>query len=237
MALIDKTRNTLNSLFQKGNRGLPTVDEFNDGFKYVQNKIIREAFDFINNIKNNAKIGRVVKVDYDKERFYRDVVRKIQAKEVLTYNATTETFDLPSDYSLMDYLTYTGGDRPTEIDEVSYMESFVLSDPDVASDEYYPVCFLGATDVEVIPTSITDNVKMYYYRQAKYPKWTYQVVDGKPLFDPDKDDFQDFELPDSIFDEIIRECALYFGIQMQIPNVAQAMENEENKSEQMKRTN
>ncbi len=232
MAIIDKAKNTLNSLFQKMNRGLPTPDEYNDAAKYVQNKIIREAFDFLNNIKNNSKIGRVVKVDFDKERFYKDVLRKLLSNKTLIYNVATSNFDLPPDYSLMQNLFY----NDAEIEEVSYNERFILTNDEVAVDEIYPVCFLGSVDLEVIPDTILADVKMYYYREAKYPKWTYNKVSNKAVFDENKSDFQDFELPDNIFDEIIREMAIYFSLQFQIPNIAIAMSKEEEKSESFKRS-
>jgi hypothetical protein len=238
MALIDKTYNTLKTLYQKMNKGFITPDEFNDACKYVQNKIHREAFEFLNNIKNNANIGRISKNDGDKERMYKDAVRLLVKEATLTYNGTSEAFDLPEDYSLMVGLTYEGGEGGiTEVEEMSYSEKFILSNPEVGVDEVYPICFMRSIDVEIIPETITSNVKMSYYREAKYPKWTYNKVDGKPVFDGDKSDFQDFELPDNLFDEILREMAIYLGVQMHQPNVTQVMSQEEDKSEQFKRLN
>ena len=233
MALIEKVRNTINSLLQKRDRGAISVDEFNDASKYVQGKLVRESFDFLNNIKNNAKIGRVVKVDYDKERFYKDVVRKLISTEVLTYNGTTENFELPSDYSLLEGLYYDGN----EVEEVSNSERAILSMPEIEPDEVYPVCFMGSVDIEIIPSSIISGVTMYYYKQANDPKWTYNVVNNKPVFDEDKSDFVDFVLPDSIFDEIIRELSIYVGIETRQPDITQVMAKEETQSEQLKRTN
>lgn len=231
MALIDKVKNTLESLFQKMNRGMFTPDEYNDAVKFVQNKIIREALDFLNHIRNQEKIGRVVKIDYDKQRFYREVTRRLLSEGDLAYNGTTERFEIPEDYSFMQAIFF----EEKEIEEVSYNERFILNNPLVASDEEFPVCFMGSDDIEVIPDSITSDVKMYYYRDAKDPKWTYQTISGKAVFDADAEDYQDFELPEAIFDEIVRECASWFGVQVKQPDIAKVSEKSETSSEQLKR--
>ena len=231
MALIDKAYNTLKNLYQKHDRGFFSPDEYNDGCKYVENKLIRESFNFLNNIKNNAKIGRVQKVDYDKERFYRDIVRKLLKSQTLTYDSINEVFELPEDYSLCQSIYY-GND---EIDDLSHEDRFILNIPEVAVDETFPVYFMNSDSVEVLPESIVDSVKMYYYRIPTSPKWTYNVVSGKPVFDADKEDFQDFNLPDSIFDEIIVELAEYFGIQLRQPDATQYMSQKKSEGEQLKR--
>ena len=233
MALINKAYNALKNVFQKHNRNFITPDEYIDGCKYVQNKAIRQSFDFLNNIKNNSKVGRVVKVDYDKERFYKDVVRKLLSSETLTYNAVSETFELPSDYSLCQSIYYSGN----EVEEISNDERFISNLPEIAVDDVYPIYLIGSTDIEIIPDTIISGVKMYYYRQPNDPKWTYVEVSGKPVFDADQVDFQDFELPDSIYDEIIRELALYFALELKQPDVYSAMDKKENESEQIKRSN
>lgn len=233
MALINKARNVLNNLFQKHDRNLLTPDEFTDSCKYVQGKMVREGFDFLNNIKNNARIGRVGKNDYDKERYYKNVIRGLISTSTLTYNTTTDTFDLPEDYSLASSIYFSGN----EVEEASQDERFIMNIDEIGVDETYPVYFMGSTDIEIVPDSITSGVKMYYYRLPKDPKWTYNVVGGKAVFDGDKSDFQDLELPEDMFDEIIRELAIYWGLQLKQPDVAQFMGRAENENEQLKRAN
>lgn len=232
MSLINDTYNTLRNLFQKHDRGFLSVDEFNDGARYVQSKIIREAYDFLNNIKNQKKIGRVGKIDYDKETYYKEVVRQLLAPGTsLTYDPSSETFDFPTDYSFMQALYYS----VYEINEISNDLRMVLMHPDTAPTEIYPFYLLHSDNIEIIPDSITKNVTMYYYRNAKDPKYTYEEIGGKVIFNESAPDFQDFDIPRSIFDLIIVEMALYFGIQLKMADVAQIMDKEDSKNEQLKR--
>lgn len=233
MALVNEAYNTLKNLFQKHDRGFVTPDEFNDACQYVERKMIRESFDFINNIKNNAKIGRVVKVDYDKERFYREITRRLLTFETLSYNSSTGFFELPADYSLCQSIYY--GDA--EVEEASMDERMINNIAEIAVDEEFPVFFMNSDSVEILPEDITSGVKMYYYKNPTAPKWTYNKVSGKPVFDPDKSDFQDFNLPENVFDEIIVELAKYFSIQIKQPDVSQAMQVEDDKNQQKKRSN
>ena len=233
MSLINDTYNTLRNLFQKHDRGFVSVDEFNDGARYVQSKIIRESYDFLNNIKNNKKVGRAGKIDYDKQTYYKEIVRQLLAPaSSLTYNPTTETFEFPEDYSFMQALYYS----VYEINEISNDLRIVLRNPDTAPTEIYPFYLLHADNIEIIPDTITSKVTMYYYRNAKNPKYTYEVIGGKTIFNEASPDFQEFDIPESIFDFIIVEMALYFGIQLKMTDVAQIMEKEDSKNEQLKRS-
>lgn len=233
MSLINDTYNTLRNLFQKHDRGFISVDEFNDGARYVQSKIIREAFDFLNNIKNNKKVGRAGKIDYDKQVYYKDIVRKLLAPATsLTYNTSSETFNFPEDYSFIQAMYYNN----YEVNEISNDLRMVLRHPDTAPTEIYPFYLLHSDNVEIIPDTITRNVVMYYYKTAKDPKYTYQVQSGKTIFDEYASDYQDFEIPRAIFDMVVMEMALYFGIQLKMTDVAQIMEKETSTTEQLKRS-
>ena len=228
MYLINDLLESLRSFFQKHNRGFITGEEYNRAINFVQSQIIREAFNGLNIIKNKKKIGRVNSNDCDKEKFYKEVIRPFLANQELVYNG--DGFDYPDDYSLCESIFYN--DR--EVEQLNDNERMFIHLEETLPTENYPVYLDHSNEIEVLPDTIEDSVVMYYYRQPKTPKWTYTVVSGEALFNPSAPDFQDVELPYSIFDEILRKLELYFSGQLKQPDVAQSRQYEENRSEQLK---
>lgn len=231
MSLINDIYVELQNLFQKHGRGFLSADELNGGAQYVESKIIREAFNFINNIRNNEKIGRINKRNFDKEKFYNEVVRALLSSSTLSYNSTTERFAFPDDYSFLQALYY----NDSEIEEIPSDERIVLVNYSTMPSLTYPLSIFHGTDIEILPDDIVSGVKMYYYREAKKPRWTYTIQNNQALFHEDANDYQDFELPRSIFDEIMVEMGLYFSLEIKQPDLAQAFNNEDKKSESLKR--
>jgi hypothetical protein len=228
MYLINDLFDGLKSFFRKHNRGMVTPTEFNDAINYVQRKKIRESFNGLNIIKNKKKIGRVSSNDFDKEKYYKEIVRKLNKNSTLTYNGTD--FDYPTDYSLCEAIYYN--DR--EISELDDSNRIFLYHEDTIPTENYPVYLEHSDSIEVLPDTIEDSVVMYYYREPEKPNWTYEVVSGEALFDSSAVDFQDLELPYAIFDELLVELELYFSGQLKQPDVAQMMQHEVQKNEQLK---
>lgn len=232
MSLINDIYVELKNLFQKHGRGFLTPDEFSGGAQYVQSKIVREAFDFIDSLKNKSKIGRINKGDYDRLKYYKEVVRGLLADpNTLTYNSTTERFEFPDDYSFTQALYYDN----KEVDEIPRDDRIILNNYATSPTEYYPISIYHSVDIEVLPDTIISGVVLYYYREALSPLWTYNIVNSQPLFNQDLSDYQDFELPSSIFDEILVEMAKYFGIELRNPEMAQAFNSEDKRNESLKR--
>lgn len=228
MYLINDIFEALRSYYRKHNRGMVSPDEFNRGAQYVQNKIIRESFNFLDVIKNKKKMGRVNKNDFDKEKLYLEIIRPLRSNEDLTYNGTG--FDYPDDYSFCDTIFY----NTREVEELSEQERMFMYVPEALPTENYPVYLEHGTYLEVLPESIESSVKMYYYREQETPQWTYEPFSDSYMFNPSANDFQDFELPRIIFDEILRELILYFSGELKQPDISQLMQSEENKAEQLK---
>jgi hypothetical protein len=194
---------------------------------YVQTKLHREALDYLDSIKNRQKIGRAGKVDYDKLKFSNEIVRLLNANTTLSFS--DPYFDFPSDYMLCQEVFFGS----VAIDEIQASEKRVLNS--LEPSELYPVYLEHSTGVEVIPDTIETDVTMYYYKNVEDPKWTYTEVSGNPLFNEDASDFVDFSLPESIFDEIVVELALYFGIQLKQPDITQVFTRVDGQNEQLKR--
>jgi hypothetical protein len=208
-----------------------TPDEFNDACKYVQNKIVRETLDYEDNIKYYRRIRRTGKANEDKIKFYKEVRRVLLKDGKLKYNYGSTGFDYPDDYNYLQALFF----KDEELEEITNNDRMVISHPEISPSEIFPLYVLHSDYIEVIPDSITRDVYIYYYRQLKDPKFTYKKVSGSILFNESATDYQDFEIPDSIYDLIFVELSFYFGIQLKMPDVTQAMNSEDKKNEINKR--
>ena len=222
--LIDDAYNTLKTLFQKHNRGFLSPDEFNNVARYVQAKIIRESFNYINIIKSKKKIGRVSKNDFDKEKYYKEVVRRLRKRSLLTYSDPYFTY--PTDYSFTEEIFYDG----VKVEEIGMQERVILTQPEVYPSELYPLYFDTADGAEILPDTIDSLVTLYYYRDPVEPNWTHQ----SKIFDAEDALFQDFELPEAVFDVIIMEMAQYLGIELKQPDIVQVFTRDIAESEQLK---
>jgi hypothetical protein len=231
MSLINRTYNAIKNLFQKQNRGMVTPDEFNDACKYVQNKIVRETLDFENYLKLNRRVGRGGRIDIDKIKFYKEVRRRLLESRSASFNRGLKGFEYPDDYSFLQALFY----KDVEVEEVSNNERSILNIEEIGTSEIFPVYIMHADSIEIIPDTIIRNLEIYYYRNTKDPKYTYNIVSDKLVFNEYASDYQDFDLPDNVYDFIIVELAFYFGIQLKMPDVVQAIDAEDKENEQIKR--
>jgi len=67
--------------------------------------------------------------------------------------------------------------------------------------ECAPICAKVGENLKVSP--ITDEVQLHYIRKPRIAKWTFQEVNGKPMFDETRSDFQDVDMPDSFSDALV----------------------------------
>ena len=63
-------------------------------------------------------------------------------------------------------------------------------------------CSKVGGSLKVLPTD-TGDISIHYLRRPKTPKWTFQDDDGKAMFDPTANDFQDIDAPQSSYDELV----------------------------------
>ena len=78
--------------------------------------------------------------------------------------------------------------------------------------------------ITISPSSIITSVTCRYVRVPAAPKWTYTVVSSAELFDNTLSDFQDFELHESEFSNIVIRMLSYSGINIKDKEVAQYAE-------------
>jgi hypothetical protein len=83
----------------------------------------------------------------------------------------------------------------------------------------YPVYTIIGNGMLIYPVKNGSKITLSYLRKTKYPKWTYTVIDGVELFNPDADDFQDADIHSSEEDEMVRRVLLAFGVHLKAQDI------------------
>jgi hypothetical protein len=212
--MIDSVRSTVLSAVNKNNFGYITPDDFNLFAKQAQIDIFEDYFYQYNtwiNKMNNRQSGTG----------YADMVKL--AEEVIDSLSSTTTlsvssgkFLLPSNYYYINTIRY--GSK--EIDRVSQDKILNLLSSNLTSPStLYPVYTQEGDFVTVYPDSIT-SIKPQYIRIPKDPKWTYIMVNGAPIFNPNND-YQDFELPLTDEPLLVAKILKYAGLSIREGDVYQ----------------
>ena len=204
--MIDSVRSTVLSAVNKSNFGYITPDDFNLFAKQAQIDIFEDYFYQYNtwiNKMNNRQSGTGYA---DMIKLIEEVIDNLSSTSTLVYD--TDKFELPSDYYYVNTIRY--GSK--EIDRVSHDKILNLLSSNLTSPSIlYPAYTQEGDTVTVYPDTIIANVKAQYIRVPKDPKWTYIMVGGAPIFNPNND-YQDFELPLTDEPLLVAKILKYAGL-------------------------
>lgn len=220
--MIDRVRNTVLTLLNKGNRGTIPPSEFNRLAGLAQRSI------FENNFYEYSKY-----INMQNQRLtnseYSDIPKNIREK-----------IDIFAEYGFLNFVS-KGTFIPNEDDlyrviQLSYKDNIIEECPKsiinmLNRDKYasptedFPLYTRFGDKFRVYPTTISEGVSMTYIRKPKTPKWTFIEVQGNPVFNPSANDFQDIELHPSDETELIIKILEYCGITIRSAEVVQAASN------------
>lgn len=93
----------------------------------------------------------------------------------------------------------------------------------------YPVYTIIGNEIMMAPVLATGETSIAYLRQIKYPKWTYTVVEGVELFNPDDAKFQDADIHSSEENEMVRRVLMAFGVNLKETDIQAYTIQEENR--------
>lgn len=147
-----------------------------------------------------------------------------------------EKFKLPDELRYLDAIVYNGQgeiDLCKNASEFNHLRRFKHTQP--STD--FPIGFRIGNAIEVLPATITDKVTAYYLRKPLIPKWTYVVIDGAEVFNPDADDFQDIDMHASEEDDIVSRLLVKFGLNLKETDLQAAGNTEEAQEENKKNSN
>jgi hypothetical protein len=222
--MINSVYNTVLNIVAKERNGFITPEEFNSFAKQAQLELFQQYFfDF-----QQAKIKDMKGMETSG---YSDITKQIDQtidffsrNTDLVYNNTDDKFDLPENFFLLNVLYYNGKEV-THVDQGKLY--YLLNSNLTAPTETYPTYVMQGSQVAVYPTTITDDINIYYVRYPADPKWTYTVVNGSPLFNQSANDYQDFELAISDFPKLVIKVCEYAGVSIREADVTSAARSEE----------
>jgi hypothetical protein len=242
--MINDVRNIVLSILNKENRGYVTPMEFNLYAKQAQLDIF-ENYTFLYSNAINKQNARMHGEGYsDIPKNIGEVIDSFSERSVLSYNPTTGYYIVPDDYYFLEKLLYNNN---KEIEKVSHRKiNYLINSNLTAPTTAYPVYTLENDGILVYPNSIIPpniifpitpgtQVTAQYIRYPKDPNWTYSSINnGDPVFNSSVSGYQDFELPNSDFANLVVKILYYSGVQIREADVAQAAKSEEIQDAQQK---
>jgi hypothetical protein len=233
--MINQVYTTVLAIINKDNRGYVSPLEFNLYAELAQMSLFEELFHKYSKsiVKQNARMYHSEYSDIPKhireviDVFTNECKLSQNLVSLLWYPNTTDFYRLIK----IDYLQ-------KELEEISKLEvNRVLNNNLIAPTLQYPAYISLNGGYRLYPTTIVGaNADVTYIRKPKQPKWTYQVVGGNPLFNPTATDYQDFEFPESMFNDLVVKILGYAGVEIReadIIQVSQGMEVNNNNQEQL----
>lgn len=238
--MINDVRNIVLSILNKENRGYVTPMEFNLYAKQAQLDIF-ENYTFLYSSAINKQNARMHGEGYaDIPKNIGEVIDSFSERMTLTYSPLTGYYSAPFDYYFIDKLIYN---NKTEVEKVSHRKiNYLINSNLTAPTVAYPIYTLENDGILVYPSSIappppftSTPITAQYIRYPKDPNWTYSSIsNGDPVFNPSAAGYQDFELPNSDFANLVVKILFYAGVQIREDQVAQAAKGEEIQDAQQK---
>jgi hypothetical protein len=177
-----------------------------------------------------------------------EVIDSFSERSSLSYNTITGYYIAPDDYYFLEKLLYNNNNK--EIEKVSHRKiNYLVNSNLTAPTTSYPVYTLENNGILVYPDSIIPSfpappvppiitatpITAQYVRYPKDPNWTYSSINtGDPIFNPSAAGYQDFELPNSDFANLVVKILYYSGVQIREEQVTAAAKGEEVQDAQQK---
>lgn len=241
MISINTARNTVMFLLRKANRGFITPEEFDSFCDLAQMDILEGCFDEYANWLNK-KNRRLTNLEYaDRPRHLQEII-DIFSSYSTSGNFTYDPTDNLWSYSGSDLYRATGvtivnsttGKRiDCELVGKGAELNMVLRSNTVAPSLTYPIYVDIGGSCRVYPTLASPyGAELLYIRRPKYPKWSYTLASGNPVYNAGATDLQNIELPNSMFAEFIVKVMGYCGITLREADVVAVANQEEMKDNQ-----
>jgi hypothetical protein len=215
--MINDIYNIVHFIINKESRGYITPFQFNSFAKQAQQEIVDGYFYEY----NKSIANRNSRVDY------REVLKKIKESmdvfvmppTTLIYNTVSGLFSSPPDFYTTITLMYNG----KEIDEVSREKlTYHMQDDFSGNNIFYPTYVKYGNEYQVMPSTITSEVKLIYFRNPKDPNWTYQLLGDDAIFNPSAPGYQDLEVGVDDKFKMITKILKYAGLNIREADVVQA---------------
>lgn len=218
--MINSVRNTVLAILNKHNYGSIPVADFNEYCKTAQMELFMDIFERYNKIINeeNKRVSGTERAD--REKALAETIDYFTETEILTNTADNKFAPPTNIYRINDIFVYDVSVSPkvflntAEHTLKSVVKKLNLSNLSIVSTTF-PLYSYQDGVIELWPESITGagSVEVEYVRFPLDPKWTFvSLSGGDPLFNGSANDYQDFELPQDFYVDIIMKILEYTGL-------------------------
>jgi len=232
--MINDVRNTVLSILNKDNNGYLTPDQFNLYAKAAQLEIFEQYMHDYALASNKRTAHMYTSGNGDVAGRLAEIIDRFRYQGVPSWDGITLRYNMPKSVFKLGGLTYAVSGVEIEYIAHNKIRNLIASQ-DTAPTTTYPVYTIIDNEIQVYPTTITGtgNVTTTHIRYPNDPNWTYNTfVEGQPLFNPSASDYQDFEIQEDDYYNLIAKICQLAGVQIREEQVVKYMKAEENQEKQ-----
>lgn len=192
---VDTVYQKVLALANKEQRGYITPQEFNLFAKQAQQEIFDNYFHDLKTAqlkpKNSTDTSDEINILNEKISIHRNV-------ETVSDSTNTAEYSVPTNAYIVSKVTFNNSNGQdiliTELDsnEFNYASLNPLTAPQLSRPIYVRV---GGGDLEVKPSTFTEDIKIHYIEKPADPNWGYVLINGKALYNQNTS--VNFDLHDS----------------------------------------
>ena len=239
---VNFIRNSVLFIMNKSNLGFIGASELDIFCNLAQRDIYENLFFQYNQFVNKQN-RRLTGSEYA------DIPKNIQEQidEYATYSAVGEFVFNPSDetWSFTNNNLYrsenlslveTATEKKVDVELVSKRQLNVLVNSDMTNPSLmFPVYEKIGNKFKTFPLVPSGySLELFYLRTPLAPKWTFNLVQGNPIYNPSASDLQDVDLHESLLIPFLTKVLNYAGLSVREPEIAQFVNSEEAKDFQEK---
>lgn len=190
----------------------------------VVHEIVEEYFFEVNRLLNRENRGLISGGLINLPERTREKILYFLKEEIgLVYEEPY--FKLPADLQYIDSVYYN------YVNEVEFCKDnkefkLLANFSDTRPSNSYPIGLLIGDRIKVAPTAINTSLTISYLRKPKFANWTFIVIDGTEIFNPDAPDFQDIDLHPSEEANVVMRTLKRFGINLKENDLVAVTQNE-----------
>ena len=247
---VNKIYQTVLALANKEQRGYITPQEFNLFADHAQMDIFEQYFYDLNQFKrtvgNDTMYSDMVNVLEEKISAFHKEISYAHYDQNERYIGTKDSFfeafyNKPADmYRLIEILKIDPNQGiVSEIDRLNVRDyERAIKSTLTRGSINMPVCAIKDDSIVVAPSaeSSTSQIKIDYIKKPSPPKWTYIVVNEKPLYNSSAPDHHNFELHDSEQKDLVIKILQLAGVSIKDYNITQVAAQEEVKTIQQQKS-
>jgi len=216
--MIDTLYKTVLNVSNKNQRGKITPSEFNNLTNQSIKAIYSELFSDFR--KLNARSNRLQdSPNYGKEAFNLKQAIEYYVKDVVT-TVSKDRLKLPADFYAVNSLFGDDAEyQKTDLVQFNRLKSSGRMKPTSSA----PIYSLNGGELKIAPAVDNKRLNLVYYRTPKAPKWTYVIVGGTEMFNPDAPDYQDLDIHPMLLHRLFVEIMSLIGINLRDEYISQAV--------------